>query len=56
MSDECRRGTVDAFLADLGENDPRYVEPTPDEPRRPFRLAPATLTSWQGQDRAAGYE
>ncbi|MGH3357887.1 MAG: hypothetical protein ACRDO7_03730 [Nocardioidaceae bacterium] len=39
----------------LGENGPRYLEPTLDKPRWSFRLEPTSFTSWQGQDWAARY-
>lgn len=34
----------------LGENGPRYLEPTLDKPRWLFRLAPERIWTWQGQD------
>ena len=40
----------------LGENGPRYLEPTLDKKRWLFRLEPVTMTTWQGQDWAAQYK
>ena len=40
----------------LGENGPKYLEPTLDKPRWLFRLEPVTLKTWQGQDWAAKYK
>lgn len=40
----------------LGENGPKYLEPTMDKPRWLFRLEPTTLKTWQGQDWAARYK
>ena len=40
----------------LGENGPKYLEPTMDKPRWLFRLEPIKLKTWQGQDWAAKYK
>jgi nitroimidazol reductase NimA-like FMN-containing flavoprotein (pyridoxamine 5'-phosphate oxidase superfamily) len=40
----------------LGENGPRYLEPTLDKPRWLFRLEPVKVQTWQGQDWAARYK
>ncbi len=40
----------------LGENGPKYLEPTLDKPRWLFRLAPVKLKTWQGQDWAGRYK
>lgn len=40
----------------LGENGPRYLEPTLDKPRWLFRLEPVTMQTWQGQDWAGRYK
>jgi nitroimidazol reductase NimA-like FMN-containing flavoprotein (pyridoxamine 5'-phosphate oxidase superfamily) len=40
----------------LGENGPRYLEPTMDKPRWLFRLEPTKLQTWQGQDWAGRYK
>lgn len=40
----------------LGENGPRYLEPTLDKPRWLFRLDPTRLQTWQGQDWAERYK
>lgn len=40
----------------LGENGPRYLEPTLDKPRWLFRLEPTKLQTWQGQDWAERYK
>jgi nitroimidazol reductase NimA-like FMN-containing flavoprotein (pyridoxamine 5'-phosphate oxidase superfamily) len=40
----------------LGENGPKYLEPTLDKPRWLFRLEPIRLQTWQGQDWAARYK
>jgi len=70
-ADESRRGTVGrldadevaafaegriARLACLGENGPRHLEPTLDEPRRLFRLEPVNFKTWQGNDWAERYK
>lgn len=39
----------------LGENGPKYLEPTLDRKRWLFRLEPRTLTTWQGNDWAKRY-
>jgi hypothetical protein len=39
----------------LGENGPKYLQPTMDRPRWLFRLEPKTLQTWQGQDWARRY-
>jgi nitroimidazol reductase NimA-like FMN-containing flavoprotein (pyridoxamine 5'-phosphate oxidase superfamily) len=40
----------------LGENGPKYLEPTLDKPRWLYRLDPVRLQTWQGQDWAARYK
>lgn len=40
----------------LGENGPKYLEPTLDKPRWLFRLDPVNLQTWQGVDWAARYK
>jgi hypothetical protein len=40
----------------LGENGPKYLEPTLDKPRWLFRLEPVNLQTWQGVDWAARYK
>ena len=40
----------------LGENGPRYLEPTLDRPRWLFYLRPRQVTTWQGQDWAKRYK
>jgi nitroimidazol reductase NimA-like FMN-containing flavoprotein (pyridoxamine 5'-phosphate oxidase superfamily) len=40
----------------LGENGPRYLEPTMDKPRWLFRLEPTKVQTWQGQDWAGRYK
>lgn len=40
----------------LGENGPRYLDPTRDKPRWLFRLEPLRLQTWQGTDWAARYK
>jgi len=40
----------------LGENGPKYLEPTLDKPRWLFRLDPVKLQTWQGQDWATKYK
>jgi nitroimidazol reductase NimA-like FMN-containing flavoprotein (pyridoxamine 5'-phosphate oxidase superfamily) len=40
----------------LGQNGPRYLEPTMDKPRWLFRLEPTKLQTWQGQDWAGRYK
>jgi hypothetical protein len=40
----------------LGENGPKYLEPTLDKPRWLFRLDPVKMQTWQGMDRAARYK
>jgi Pyridoxamine 5'-phosphate oxidase len=40
----------------LGENGPRYLEPTLGKPRWLFRLEPVDVQTWQGQDWAARYK
>jgi nitroimidazol reductase NimA-like FMN-containing flavoprotein (pyridoxamine 5'-phosphate oxidase superfamily) len=40
----------------LGENGPRYLEPTLDKPRWLFRLEPVRVQTWQGQDWAERYK
>ena len=40
----------------LGENGPKYLEPTLDKKRWLFRLEPVSLQTWQGQDWAARYK
>jgi nitroimidazol reductase NimA-like FMN-containing flavoprotein (pyridoxamine 5'-phosphate oxidase superfamily) len=40
----------------LGENGPKYLEPTLDKPRWLFRLEPVKLQTWQGQDWAGRYK
>ena len=37
----------------LGENGPKYLEPTLDKPRWLFRLDPVKVQTWQGVDWAA---
>lgn len=39
----------------LGENGPRYLQPTLDKPRWLFYLRPRSLMTWQGQDWARRY-
>lgn len=40
----------------LGENGPKYLEPTLDKPRWLFYLRPENLTTWQGVEWAARYK
>lgn len=40
----------------LGENGPRYLEPTLDKPRWLFYLRPRRVITWQGQDWAKRYK
>lgn len=40
----------------LGDNGPKYLEPTLDKQRWLFYLRPETLTTWQGNDWAAKYK
>jgi hypothetical protein len=40
----------------LGENGPKYLEPTLDKPRWLFYLGPQRLWSWQGVDWARRYK
>ena len=40
----------------LGENGPKYLEPTLDKPRWLFRLDPVKVQTWQGVDWAARYK
>ncbi len=40
----------------LGENGPKYLEPTLNKPRWLFRLEPVNLQTWQGVDWAARYK
>jgi hypothetical protein len=40
----------------LGENGPKYLEPTLGRPRWLFRLEPVTMQTWQGQDWAGRYK
>lgn len=40
----------------LGENGPRYLEPTLDKPRWLFYLHPERLRTWQGQEWARRYK
>lgn len=40
----------------LGENGPKYLQPTLDKPRWLFRLDPVRIQTWQGQDWAARYK
>ena len=40
----------------LGENGPKYLEPTLDKPRWLFRLEPVKVQTWQGQDWADRYK
>ena len=40
----------------LGENGPRYLEPTLDKKRWLFRLEPVKVQTWQGQDWAQRYK
>lgn len=40
----------------LGENGPKYLEPTMDKPRWLFRLEPVKIQTWQGQDWAGRYK
>lgn len=40
----------------LGENGPKYLEPTLDQPRWLFRLEPKSMQTWQGQDWASRYK
>lgn len=40
----------------LGENGPKYLEPTLDKPRWLFYLRPAKLWTWQGVEWAARYK
>lgn len=40
----------------LGENGPRYLEPTLDKPRWLFYLRPRKVVTWQGQDWAKRYK
>jgi nitroimidazol reductase NimA-like FMN-containing flavoprotein (pyridoxamine 5'-phosphate oxidase superfamily) len=40
----------------LGENGPKYLQPTMDKRRWLFRLEPVKLQTWQGQDWAGRYK
>ena len=40
----------------LGENGPKYLEPTLDKPRWLIRLEPVKLQTWQGKDWAGRYK
>ena len=40
----------------LGENGPKYLEPTLDKPRWLYRLEPIKVQTWQGQDWAGRYK
>lgn len=40
----------------LGENGPKYLEPTLNEPRWLFKVVPEKVTTWQGVDWAARYK
>lgn len=40
----------------LGENGPKYLEPTLDKPRWLFRLDPRNMQTWQGVDWAKRYK
>lgn len=40
----------------LGENGPKYLQPTMDKPRWLFRLDPVNVQTWQGVDWAARYK
>ena len=40
----------------LGENGPKYLQPTMDKPRWLYRLEPVKLQTWQGQDWAKRYK
>jgi hypothetical protein len=40
----------------LGENGPKYLEPTLDKPRWLIRLDPVKVQTWQGNDWAARYK
>lgn len=40
----------------LGENGPKYLEPTMGKPRWLFRLEPVKMQTWQGQDWAGRYK
>ena len=40
----------------LGENGPKYLEPTMDKKRWLFRLEPVKVQTWQGQDWAGRYK
>jgi hypothetical protein len=40
----------------LGENGPKYLEPTLNQPRWLFRLEPVRLWTWQGVDWAKRYK
>lgn len=40
----------------LGENGPKYLEPTLDKPRWLFRIKPEKITTWQGVGWAKRYE
>jgi nitroimidazol reductase NimA-like FMN-containing flavoprotein (pyridoxamine 5'-phosphate oxidase superfamily) len=40
----------------LGENGPKYLEPTLDKPRWLFRLDPVKMQTWQGNDWAGRYK
>jgi hypothetical protein len=40
----------------LGENGPKYLEPTLDKKRWLFRVAPVRLWTWQGVDWARRYK
>jgi hypothetical protein len=40
----------------LGENGPKYLEPTLDKPRWLFQLEPVKVQTWQGVDWAARYK
>jgi hypothetical protein len=40
----------------LGENGPRYLEPTMDKRRWLFRLEPVKMQTWPGQDWAGRYK
>ena len=40
----------------LGENGPKYLEPTLDKPRWLYRLEVTSVQTWQGQDWAGRYK
>ena len=40
----------------LGDNGPKYLEPTLDKPRWLFYLRPRSVITWQGQDWASRYK